>query len=73
MQSKVTVVADDNGNVIRQSQNNPDYGYVRVTQDAVQYGVNGWVNRKSRSALILGLMDDLKDVQNLQISILFDK
>jgi|TARA_R100000084_G_scaffold109435_1_gene76715 hypothetical protein len=62
MQSKVTVVADDNGNVIRQSQNNPDYGYVRVTQDAVQYGANGWVNRKSRSALILGLMDDLKEI-----------
>jgi hypothetical protein len=31
--SKVTVVADDNGNVIRQSKN-PEIGYVRVTQDA---------------------------------------
>jgi len=62
MQNKVTVVPDDNGNVIRQSKNNEEYGYVRVTQEAVQYGVNGWVNRKVRSALILGKMDDLKEI-----------
>lgn len=62
MQNKVTIVPDDNGNVIRQSKNNEEYGYVRVTQEAVQYGVNGWVNRKVRSALILGKMDDLKEI-----------
>lgn len=62
MQNNVTIVPDDNGNVIRQSKNNEEYGYVRVTQEAVQYGVNGWVNRKVRSALILGKMDDLKEI-----------
>lgn len=62
MQNQVTVVADDNGKVIRQSKNNAEFGYVRVTQDAVQYGSNGWVNRKTRSALILGKMDDLKEI-----------
>ena len=62
MQNQVTIVADDNGNVIRQSKNNAEYGYVRVIQDAVQYGSNGWVNRKTRSALILGKMEDLKEI-----------
>lgn len=60
--SKVTVVADDNGNVIRQSKN-PEIGYVRVTQDAVSYSANGWVQRKTRSALILGNIDDLKELK----------
>ncbi len=62
MQNQVTIVADDNGNVIRQSKNNAEFGYVRVIQDAVQYGANGWVNRKTRSALILGKMEDLKEI-----------
>ena len=44
--NKVTVVADDNGNVIRQSQN-PEIGYVRVTQEAVNYSATGWVQRKT--------------------------
>ncbi len=61
-ENQVTIVADDNGNVIRQSKNNPDYGFVRVTQDAVTFGANGWVNKKSRSALILGKMEDLADI-----------
>lgn len=60
--SKVTVVADDNGNVIRQSKN-PEIGYVRVTQDAVSYSASGWVQRKTRSALILGNIDDLKELK----------
>ena len=57
--NKVTVVADDNGNVIRQSQN-PEIGYVRVTQDAVNFSASGWVQKKTRSALILGNLEDLK-------------
>jgi len=61
-ENQVTIVADDNGNVIRQSKNNPDYGFVRVTQNAVTFGANGWVNKKSRSALILGKMEDLADI-----------
>ncbi len=51
--NQVTVVADDNGNVIRQSQN-PEIGFVRVTQEAVNYSQTGWVQRKTRNALILG-------------------
>jgi hypothetical protein len=58
----VTVVADDNGNVIHQSKN-PEIGYVKVTQDAVIYSANGWVQRKMRSALILGHIEDLKELK----------
>ncbi len=61
MKSQVTVVADDNGNVIRQSSN-PEVAYVRVAQDVVQYGSTGWVNKKTRSALIFGSPDDLKSI-----------
>ena len=60
--SKVTVVADENGNAVRQSQNSPEYGFVRIVQDAVSYGSNGWVNRKQRSTLILGKMEDLEEI-----------
>tara|TARA_R110002153_G_scaffold122010_6_gene267793 strand:- start:923 stop:1504 length:582 start_codon:yes stop_codon:yes gene_type:complete len=60
--NKVTVVADDNGNVIRQSQN-PEIGYVRVTQEAVNYSATGWVQRKTRSALILGNLEDLAELK----------
>ncbi len=60
--NQVTVVADDNGNVIRQSQN-PEIGFVRVTQEAVNYSQTGWVQRKTRSALILGNIDDLKELK----------
>jgi hypothetical protein len=59
--NQVTTVADDNGKVIRQSEN-PEYGYVRVIQKAVEFSSRGWVNKKDRSALIQGKMEDLKDL-----------
>lgn len=57
--NKVKVVADEFGNVIRVSQNNPEYGFVRVEQDAVEVS-NGWVRRKVRSSIVPGLVSDLK-------------
>ena len=30
MQSKVNILADDMGNVVRQSQSNPEFGHVRL-------------------------------------------
>ena len=59
--NKVKVVADEFGNVIRVSQNNPDYGFVRVEQDALEVS-NGWVRRKVRSSIIPGLVSDLKAI-----------
>ena len=57
--SKVTIVADKNGNVIGISQNNPDYGYMRVEQQAVQINNEGWLRNVKRSALIKGRTEDL--------------
>lgn len=57
--SKVTVVADKNGNVIGVSQNNPDYGYIRVEQTAIQINNEGWLRNVKRSALIKGKTEDL--------------
>jgi hypothetical protein len=58
-QKTVKVIADDNGKVIRQSKN-PEIGYVRVTQKAIEYSARGWLNPKDRSALIFGQIEDLK-------------
>lgn len=57
--NKVKVTADEFGNVIRLSQNNPDYGFVRLEQSVVEIH-NGWVRRKSKTAILPGLVSDLK-------------
>lgn len=59
--STVQVVADDNGNVINVSQNNPEYGYIRVQQVAFQINDRGWLRNVKRSALIKGKVEDLQD------------
>ena len=59
--SKVKVTADANGNVIGQSQNNPEYGYIRVEQTATQISNDGWLRNVKRSALIKGKVEDLVD------------
>ena len=57
--SKVKVTADKDGNVIGVSKNNPEYGYVRVEQQATQINDQGWLRNVKRSALIKGLVKDL--------------
>ena len=57
---KVTIVADENGGVIRVSKNNPEFGHVRLTQEAVSFGTQGWVKRSTRSTLIHGTVEDLQ-------------
>lgn len=58
-QSKVRVTADINGNVIGVSQNNPEYGYVRVEHSLTQINEAGWLKPVKRSALIKGKVEDL--------------
>jgi hypothetical protein len=58
--SKVVVTADQNGNVIGVSQNNPEYGYIRVEQQAIQINDEGWLRNVKRSALIKGKVVDLQ-------------
>jgi hypothetical protein len=60
--TKVTVTSDANGNIIGVSENNPDYGYVRVEQSVTQYSDQGWLRISKRSALIKGLVQDLQTV-----------
>ena len=57
--SKVTVVADQNGNVIGVSTNNPEYGYIKVEQLTTQINDQGWLKNVKRSALIKGKVEDL--------------
>lgn len=57
--SKVTVTADKNGNVIGVSAKNPEYGYIRVEQNATQINDQGWLKNVKRSALIKGKVEDL--------------
>ena len=59
IENNVKVVADNLGNVIRVSANNPDYGVIRVVEESVQFQ-NGWMRRKEKSALIPGFVEDLK-------------
>lgn len=61
MNSKVFVVADETGAVINVSEKS-DYGYVRVQQTRTMIDDNGFVRRKSISALMPGLVEDLKEM-----------
>jgi hypothetical protein len=57
--NKVTVAADKNGNVIGISPNNPEYGWIRVEQNARVINDRGWLRNSKRSALIKGKVEDL--------------
>ena len=59
MNSKVKVLADENGVVINQSAN-PDYGYIRVEQAKTIIDDNGFLRRKNVSAVVPGLITDLQ-------------
>jgi len=61
MSAKVKVIGDETGNVINQSVNNPEYGYIRVEQIKTMFDENSFLRRKSVSALIHGNMEDLKE------------
>lgn len=59
MSTKVKITADQNGNVVGISSKNPEYGYIRVEQQAVQISEQGWLKNVKRSALIKGKVTDL--------------
>jgi len=62
MNSKVTVLADETtGAVVNQSENNPDYGFIRVQQQRTMIDDNGFLRRKSISALVPGTISELND------------
>ena len=59
--STVKIVADELGNVIRQSTKNPEFGFIRMTQKRRVIGANNFVNTKNLSTLIHGKLEDLED------------
>lgn len=68
MQNKVQIIPDDLGSVIRVSQNNSEFGHVRLQQERVTFGNTGWVNRKTVSTLLHGKVEDLREmsIQNMK-------
>ncbi|TXG83051.1 MAG: hypothetical protein E6R13_04235 [Spirochaetes bacterium] len=67
MYSKVTTVPDANGLVVRQSANNPEYGYVvlKQTRTLIQSNPNnpksvGWLQTKAMHTLIKGKVEELQ-------------
>jgi hypothetical protein len=58
--SKVIVTADKNGNIINVSENNPEYGSIRVVQqDVIEINEKGFLKQTVRSAFIKGKINDL--------------
>jgi hypothetical protein len=57
--SKVTVIADKEGHVTCISENNPEYGYIRVEQIVQQIDNKGWLKNARRIAFINGKVEDL--------------
>lgn len=60
MNSKVKVTADELGNVVVVSKNNPTWAHIRVEQTRVVVDDNGFARKRSISALIHGTTEDLK-------------
>jgi len=62
MNSKVIVLSDETtGTVVNVSQNNPEYGYIRVQQVRTMIDDNGFLRRKPVSALIPGTLAELQE------------
>lgn len=59
MENKVTIVSDNNGNVINVSEKSPEYGYVRVEQNVASISNKGWLRLSKRTSLIKGRIEDL--------------
>jgi hypothetical protein len=60
MNKSVKVTADAAGNVIVPSQNNPEWGHIRVEQERMVIDDRGFARKKKVSSLIPGTIEDLK-------------
>lgn len=59
MSSKAIITADQDGNIISVSPNNPEYGSIRVESVVNQINNQGWLKPVKRTAFIKGLVKDL--------------
>jgi hypothetical protein len=60
MNSKVIVTADATTNSVVNVSDNPEWGYLRVEQIRTMVDDNGFLKRKSVSAIVPGLLSDLQ-------------
>jgi hypothetical protein len=58
--NKVNIMPDEHGNKIRVSTNNPEFGYIRLTQETQTIGANNWLKKQSRSTLVHGKVEELE-------------
>ena len=57
----VKVTANDEGEVVIQNENNPDFGYIRLEQEITSME-DGFLNHTTRSALVGGRYEELNEV-----------
>lgn len=62
-QSKPVRVTAKEGQVVVPSENKPEFGYIRVEQEATSFDDNGWLRKGLRSALIRGRVEDLETLE----------
>lgn len=65
-QGKVTIVQDEMGNAIRISKNNPEYGHVVLSQEDTMFTQTGWIRKVTKSTLLHGTVEDLRDEKQLK-------
>lgn len=63
MFSKVYVTANEAGQVVVPSKENPMYGHIRVEQKRTVITEKGWVRSKTLSALMHGSVEELESLQ----------
>jgi hypothetical protein len=61
-EQQIQIIADDNGNKIRVSANNPEYAHVRLVQEKIWIAPSGWVRKRNMSTLLHGKLEDLQDL-----------
>jgi hypothetical protein len=60
MGTKVTVIGNEQGQVINVSANNPEYGYIRVVQTRTMFDESGFLRARKVYALIPGRVEELE-------------
>ena len=60
MSAKVVVLGNEQGSVITVSENNPEYGFVTVSQVRTMFDDNGFIRSKKVNALIPGKIEELE-------------
>ena len=61
-EQQIQIIADEHGNKIRVSANNPEYAHVRLVQEKIWIAPSGWVRKRNMSTLLHCKLDDLQDL-----------